>query len=208
MRSVFEFIWLLCVIKEGNLVMRILMLGNSFTFYSDMPKMLQEILGAEVRHHTRGGADLAAQLDPEDELGIATANALRNETWDYVVLQEKSDGPILARTDFFQNIKALCKQIRANGAVPVLYATWPFQKESLRLRELGISYEEMYDKLHKAYEQAAEENDALMADVGTQIYQLSEKQALYDVDGFHPNQTASEIAAKIIAQTIKQHEQI
>lgn len=35
--------------------MRILMLGNSFTFANDMPAMLAELTGAEVVHHTRGG---------------------------------------------------------------------------------------------------------------------------------------------------------
>lgn len=34
--------------------MRILMLGNSFTFANDMPAMLAELTGAEVVHHTRG----------------------------------------------------------------------------------------------------------------------------------------------------------
>ena len=32
--------------------MRILMLGNSFTFTNDMPQMLADLTGAEVVHHT------------------------------------------------------------------------------------------------------------------------------------------------------------
>ena len=43
--------------------MRILMLGNSFTFANDMPAMLAELTEAEVVHHTRGGARLAEQLN-------------------------------------------------------------------------------------------------------------------------------------------------
>ena len=35
--------------------MRILMLGNSFTFTNNMPKMLAELTGAEVVPHIRGG---------------------------------------------------------------------------------------------------------------------------------------------------------
>ena len=38
--------------------MRILMLGNSLTFANDMPHMLAALTGAEVVHHTRGGARL------------------------------------------------------------------------------------------------------------------------------------------------------
>ena len=32
--------------------MRILMLGNSFTFFHDMPDMVREITGAHVESHT------------------------------------------------------------------------------------------------------------------------------------------------------------
>ena len=35
--------------------MRILMLGNSFTFTNDMPQMLADLTGAEVVPHIRGG---------------------------------------------------------------------------------------------------------------------------------------------------------
>ena len=49
--------------------MRILMLGNSFTFANDMPAMLAELTGAEVVHHTRGGARLAEQKYPGSHLG-------------------------------------------------------------------------------------------------------------------------------------------
>ena len=49
--------------------MRILMLGNSFTFANNMPAMLAELTGAEVVHHTRGGARLAEQLNPKTKTG-------------------------------------------------------------------------------------------------------------------------------------------
>ena len=65
--------------------MRILMLGNSFTYFNDMPDMLAQILDAEVVHHTRGGAHLSEHLDPETELGAKTQAALQNEKWDYVI---------------------------------------------------------------------------------------------------------------------------
>ena len=43
--------------------MRILMLGNSFIFTNNMPQMLADLTGAEVVHHTRGGARLSEQLN-------------------------------------------------------------------------------------------------------------------------------------------------
>ena len=68
--------------------MRILMLGNSLTFANDMPHMLAALTGAEVVHHTRGGARLSEQLNPATRLGAQTQAALAGEHWDYVVLQE------------------------------------------------------------------------------------------------------------------------
>ena len=80
--------------------MRILMLGNSFTFTNDMPQMLAELTGAEVVHHTRGGARLSEQLNPNTKLGKRTQAALVEERWDYVVLQEMSHGPVTTPKSF------------------------------------------------------------------------------------------------------------
>jgi len=66
--------------------MRILMLGNSFSFVNEMPAMLARLTGAEVAWHTRGGARLAEQLNPKTKLGAKTLAALEREAWDYVVL--------------------------------------------------------------------------------------------------------------------------
>ena len=65
--------------------LRILMLGNSFIFVNDLPSILAELTGAEVVHHTRGGARLAEQLNPATKMGGLTQAALQNEKWDYVI---------------------------------------------------------------------------------------------------------------------------
>ena len=52
--------------------MRILMLGNSFTYCNDLDKMLSALTGAEVVRNVRGGARLSEQLNPATELGANT----------------------------------------------------------------------------------------------------------------------------------------
>ena len=84
--------------------MRILMLGNSFTFTNDMPQMLADLTGAEVTHHARGGARLSEQLNPCTRLGSQTQAALQKEKWDYVVLQEMSHGPFTEVQRFFSSV--------------------------------------------------------------------------------------------------------
>lgn len=187
--------------------MRILMLGNSFTFANHMPHMLAQITGAEVVHHTRGGARLSEQLNSKTKLGAQTQAALTKEHWDYVILQEMSHGPITAPKSFFASVEQLCKQIRKNGAVPILYATWAYQKGGEKLSQKGWDYDEMARKLSEAYHKAARENHALIADVGQRFYQLSVTQNLYANDGVHPNELGSHIAAQTIGLTIQQHKE-
>ena len=139
--------------------MRILMLGNSFTFANNMPKTLANLIDAEVVQHTRGGARLAEQLNPDTKMGGMTQAALENEKWDYVILQEMSNGPITSRESFLKNTALLCERIRSNGAVPVLYATWAYQKGGKQLESFGMDYDEMYQKMYDACEQ----NGAQMA---------------------------------------------
>ena len=186
--------------------MRILMLGNSFTFTNDMPQMLADLTGAEVTHHARGGARLSEHLNPGTKLGAATQAALAQETWDYVVLQEMSHGPLTSPRSFFNSVRLLCQQIRQNGGVPLLYATWAYQKGGDTLTAKGWDYDEMARTLSEAYHKAARENNTLIADVGRRFYEWSDPQTLYAADGVHPSELGSHIAAETIAAVIRQWE--
>ena len=187
--------------------MRILMLGNSFTFTNHMPQMLANLTGAEVVYHTRGGARLSEQLNPNTRLGSQTQAALQKEKWDYVVLQEMSHGPFTATERFFSSVERLCSQIQQHGAVPVLYATWAYEKGSSKLESKGWDYEDMAWTMFAAYSKAARDNGALLANVGQRFYQLSQKEQLYAADGVHPNEQGSRLAAETIGQVILEHKE-
>ena len=187
--------------------MRILMLGNSLTSAQDMPDILAELTGAEVVCHTRGGARLSEHLNPNTRLGARTQAALAKEQWDYVVLQEMSHGPITAPGSFFASVERLCRQIRENGAIPVLYATWAYQMGGARLSAKGWDYGGMARNLSAAYRRAAEEHRALLADVGRRFYQLLGTQDLYAADGVHPSGQGARIAAETIAAAIQRHKE-
>lgn len=182
--------------------MRVLMLGNSFTFANNMPETLANLIDAEVVQHTRGGARLAEQLNPNTKMGGMTQAALENEKWDYVILQEMSNGPITSRESFLNNTALLCERIRSNGAVPVLYATWAYQKGGKQLESFGMDYDEMYQKMYDAYHEAANQNEALIADVGKRFYEEADKQYIFAEDGCHPNELGSKLAAQVIADVI------
>ncbi len=182
--------------------MRILMLGNSYTFANDLPQMLAERLDAEVVHHTRGGVRLAEQLNSNTKMGARTQAALQNEAWDYVILQEMSNGPITSKEKFLQSVSALCAQIRENGAVPVLYATWAYERGGKPLEKFGMGYDEMALAMQDSYRRAAQENAALLAEAGKAFYDRADEEELYAADGSHPNKTGSCLAAQVITDTI------
>ena len=192
--------------------MRILMLGNSLTYYNDLPQILADRLDAEVVAHTRGGAYLEEHLDPESELGAKTLPALENETWDYVILQEYSNGAILRRDSFFESVDKLSRLARKAGAVPMLYMTWayfPSSKYYEAFDEEDRNFEVMTMRLLSAYREIAEDNCALLAQVGWEFYRRLRKttgRLLYEKDGLHPSLAGSQLAAKVMAGVILKNE--
>ncbi|MBQ8654144.1 MAG: SGNH/GDSL hydrolase family protein [Clostridia bacterium] len=183
--------------------MRILMLGNSFTYYNDMPRLLSAMTGWEVVSHTRGGARLAEHLNPETELGARTLPALQNEKYDYVVLQEQSRAPFAESEAFRRSVRELCSLIRQNGAKPLLYATWAYRDGTEKLASTGLTYEEMDAALYAAYHQAAEENSALVADAGRAFSAARGLIDLYQPDDYHPSPAGSVLAAQAIIRCIE-----
>ena len=183
--------------------MRILMLGNSFTYYHDMPDMLAAMLDAEVVAHTRGGAMLAEQLNPETEMGARTLKALKEQKWDYVVLQEQSNAPITKKQSFLESSAKLCALIKENGAKPLFYATWAYKEGTEKLATMKMSYEEMDAGLLASYSTAADDNGALIAKVGTAFTGVRNFAALYEQDDYHPSEAGSVLAAATIARVIE-----
>lgn len=204
MRTYKQFKEMVKNVYEQEKKIRVLMLGNSFTFYHDMPKILENLSGFEVESITKGGAYLKEQLDPESEIGGRTLKALTEEKWDYVVLQEQSKAPAFSKEEFQASVKALCEMIRGAGAKPVLYATWAYRDDTEKLRSTGVSYEEMLKMMTESYHEAAEKNDTLIADVGLAFDKIHEIVDMYMADDFHPSPAGSVLAAEEIARVIRE----
>lgn len=194
-------------LKQADSPMRILMLGNSLTYYNSMPTMLAEITGAEVVTHSRGGARLSEQLDPDTRMGTSTLEALEEGGWDYVILQEQSTKPVRTKDEYLKSVSELTELVRACGATPIIYATWPFAESAERLAKLGMSREEMAEMLRTAFDSAASSTGALVADVESAFQNAPSVELLYAQDGVHPSAIGSRLAAETIAQTIEEDQQ-
>jgi len=200
--------------------MNVLFLGNSFTYFHDMPGIFAEISGESATMLARGGAYLHEFLDVRDPLCKASESLLQRrmpevpaqtflkrygeETslkWDYVVLQEQSFNAVGDFEDYLHIVKLLCGHIKRAGAMPVIYATWPYKDNTDKMRSTGISYDEMRKRMRENCMKAAEVCGAVFADAGEALVAAGD--AAYEEDAHHTTAIGSHAAAEAIWQAIR-----
>ena len=188
-----------CTLRAQNATpgktIRVLFIGNSYTYYNDLPQTLQSMAQAaskpvkiELGTELEGGATLQRHWSER------TLELIRSGRWDYVVLQEQSLAPIESTEQFIEYGKRFVAEIRAAKAQPVLYLTWARQRRP-----------ETQEQLNQAYQRLARETQALLVPVGPawQEYQRLDRAAqLYDDDGSHPTPLGSFLAASMFYRTL------
>ena len=184
----------------------ILFIGNSYTYYNDMPtaifEKLAESAGYEVKVTavTKGSYKLCQFADPADEYGAMVEKALKGtEKYDFVILQEQSFRPASENApDFYASVRNLSERIRATGATPILYATWGYKAGNSNLDKYGLTNESMTWKLAAAYRAIGDELGISVAHVGLAFYDVYTAQCgieLYNADRSHPSYAGSYLAA-------------
>ena len=126
-------------------------------------------------------------------------NSVNGNRYDFVVIQEQSLNPVKNERDFINGVKGVMALINANKFI--LYATWGRNDESPDLATLGLTREEMTERLSIAYNNAGKECGATVAEVGKAFLEYSknnDRNSLYNPDNTHPSAIGSELAAKII----------
>ena len=179
----------------------VLFIGNSFTYFNDMPGMLSEMfkeagLAYQVESLTKGGWYLSRYADPQDEMGAQLYGDYVGKHWDYVILQDQSFNPAKDFDNFFEGAKTLCQVLKAGKVL--FYQTWAYEDGSEKLEKTGLTYDEMYRKLKEAYGRAAEDLGGVLVPVGDRFAACHAEKSdrkLYKDDNFHPSEVGSRIAA-------------
>lgn len=192
--------------------MNLLFVGNSFTFYNQMPDLDWELAAAaghpaRVEQIAYGGYRLEQYTDPADEHGGEVRNKLRQAKWDYVVLQEQSCTPALHPEVFLRGTAALTGLIREAGAVPLLYQTWSYRPNSDMLERIHMEYNAFHHALRDAYRRAARECSAGLVPVGDGFYQALRQYPeidLFQKDNYHPSPAGSYLAALLFYKAVFQ----
>ena len=173
--------------------LRILFIGNSHTYFHDMPAMVSDLaekegFSCDVTMIAHGGWFLAQHVkEPDVQFNIKYGK------YDYVALQEHSH-PFGPEEKFYEAVHTLNQWIREAGSVPVIYATWAKKDEELE-----------QDHMNRVHEKIAGEIGAVLAPVGQNWWSEMRNrpdQEMYYEDGAHASAYGSEFAAKIIWKSI------
>ena len=167
----------------------VLFIGNSHTYLNYMPQMLVALASAEDR-----GFELAADQCTGEGASLAwhwnhpqSRDAIARKPWDYVVLQERSGGPLEEPDSFMQHADLLDAAIKKQGAQTVLYMTWANRsKPATQVLLTG------------AYTKLAKELGTFLAPVGQAweaVHRIDSGIELYHDDGRHANSTGSYLTA-------------
>ena len=175
---------------------RVLFIGNSHTYYNDMPELFRERaekagFACEVTMLAHGGWRLSQHVkEPEVSFNIRYGN------YDYVVLQEHAH-PFVPYEEYKESVTALTDWIRAAGAMPVLYLSWAKKTEPEKQQEMT-----------EAARRMAAETKALLAPVGEHWWEYQKAHpdaAFYQKDDAHATREGSVFAAIEIWNAIREN---
>ncbi len=184
----------------------ILFIGNSYTYYSDMPTDIFRALAKSAGYNvkvaaiTSGGYTLKSMADPTDTYGAMVEKALTGtQKYDFVILQEQSSRPATSSvSEFYSAVRNLAARIRASGAEPILYSTWGRKTGSSTLTTNGWTNESMTWKLAAAYSAIGNELNIPVAHAGLAFYDIytgNSNIEIYNEDKSHPSYSGSYLAA-------------
>jgi hypothetical protein len=170
---------------------RILFVGNSLTAENDLPGVVARIAEAAGRRpvETRTVAPGGVSLE-EHWTSTGAREALAEEGWDAVVLQQGPSSLPDSRAHLVTWAKRWADEARAHGARPALLTVWPEEERASALPDVIASYEA-----------AAAESGAELLPAGAAwraAWRRDSGLGLYGSDGFHPGELGTELAALVV----------
>lgn len=193
------FAWMLvCVVAHGENTaeqaaggspLKVLFIGNSLTFYNDLPEMVRYLgehavppLPMDVDSITVPGATLKRHWEKGEAL-----KSIREGGWSCVVLQGQSLEAVTDQEGFFAHVRLFDAEIRKGGAKTLLYMTWALQKAP-----------QDQQRLTDAYHKIGGEIGARVVPVGVareSLLKLRPEAPIYTQDGKHPSPQGTYLAA-------------
>jgi hypothetical protein len=182
------------VIVYSDSAKKVLFVGNSLTYYNDLPELVEKIgrdSGVEIKTEMVAYGNYALE-DHWNDGAIQTLIA--GKKYDFVVVQQgpssQADGRVML-LDYGARIKNICTPHNTKLA---FYMVWPARSNF-----------DTFDGVVKNYTDAAAATNSLLCPVGQfwrSHIQATGDYSYYGPDMFHPSQKGSEKAAWIIFKTL------
>lgn len=192
---------------------RILFIGNSSTYYNQMPLMVEGLakannINCEVKSITASSYKLTQFATTGNAYNTEIVNALSKEKWDFVILQEHREnimGNLEATKNAITNLKST---IDSTGAKTILYETQAdYIGNDFIIDGTSIYFDNitLQNYMTKFYFSLGNKFDCKVAPVGVNYTRCMKEYPeinLYNSDMIHPTLEGSYLAACTLFQTI------
>lgn len=193
---------------------KVLFIGNSYVYTNDLPNVLKQMatsMGDTLvfDQNTPGGFTFEQHsTDP------TTINKIFSQQWDIVILQEQSQRPAFSpaqvASDTYPYAQKLDSMIRKNRACTetIFFMTWGRKNgdaSNCAFYPPICTYEGMQQRLRDSYMQMTQDNNAIVAPVGSAWKQMRDSFPsvdLYVPDESHPNASGTYLAACVFYASI------
>ena len=193
--------------------LRVLFLGNSYTYDNDLPVLLRDLSASgdrpvETDQYAPGGYTLMQHsTDPAGLAKVALGS------WDYVVLQEQSQIPTIEYwrdSSMYPAARGLDSAITSLGQRTCFFMTWGRRYGGIQTWNGHsspdfVDFFHMQESLRTAYTRIAEELPAELAPVGmgwARARTLNPDVDLWQADNSHPTVRGSYLAACVFFATL------
>ncbi len=170
--------------------LHILFIGNSLTYFNDLPGILEELLKhTEIKEVKIESVTLPNYGLQDHWINSKVHTKIAENSWDVVVLQQ---GPSATegRPSLLEYSQKFAEEIKKIGGTTAMYMVWPANSRSFD-----------FDGVSDSYQTAADLVDGILFPAGEawrEAWKKDETLELYGSDGFHPSLTGSYLAALVM----------
>ena len=188
--------------------MKILMIGNSATYYNDVPGILSGLISengmeATVHSATKGGARLSNALSEETPQHEKLCALLSENKYDVLFLQEHGIHGILDTDGFTESAAMLCNMVKAPRTI--LYVPCARKEGHEAMKKRGWTAREMTEKAYSVYTDVAASLGAELSPATVCFMNILEKHPdapLHAEDMAHPSLLGSCVIATTLYRTL------
>ncbi|MBR4868836.1 MAG: dockerin type I repeat-containing protein [Clostridia bacterium] len=186
------------LVKSQADTLKILFVGNSSTYFNDMPVMFSQIANAngkdvETYSVTLGGRKLIDYM-VEDETTLQLKALLAEHSFDICFLQEQTTYPALNYTDYTRGLEYVMNMIGDKADRFIFYATLPRKEGQPELAANNWTPETMNQAVLSGVQKAAQTYGATCSAAGSSILYVMQNYPeinLHDTDLAHPSYRGS-----------------